>query len=61
MSNARFDALTWALIYGGLLVVSFSLFVLPGSASFGWTLLLVGAAATAAGIALVWVRSRRSP
>jgi hypothetical protein len=61
MSNARLEALTWVLIYGGLLALSLALFVLRDSAPFGWTLVVGGGAATVAGVVLIWLRSRREP
>ena len=58
MRTKTVEKWTWVLIYGGLLVLSLGLFVLPGSAGMGWALVLTGAAAAVAGGALVVARSR---
>ena len=60
MSNATLETLSWVLIYGGLLIASLGLFALRGNRAFGGLLIVGGALATAAGILLIWVRSRRS-
>ena len=59
MNKSRLGALIWVLIYGGLITVSVSLFVLRAEAEgLGWWMLAVGAAASVAGAALVVVRAR---
>ena len=58
MRTKSIEKWAWLLIYGGLLVLSLGLFVLPGSAGMGWALVLAGAAAAVAGGALVVARSR---
>ena len=58
MRTQTIEKWTWLLIYGGLLVLSLGLFVLPGSAGMGWALVLAGAAAAVTGAALVVARSR---
>ena len=58
MRTQTIEKWTWLLIYGGLLVLSLGLFVLPSSADTGWVLVLAGAAAVVAGVVLVVARSR---
>ena len=58
MRTKTLEKWTWLLIYGGLLVLSLGLFVLRSSADTGWVLVLAGAAAVVAGVALVVARSR---
>jgi len=60
MNKSRIGALIWVLIYGGLLTVSVSVFVLRAGAEevLGWWMLAVGTMASAAGAALVVVRAR---
>jgi hypothetical protein len=60
VSDARFDACTWACIYGGLLLLFLAPFGLRQGAAFGWALGAAGALATAAGATMIWRRSRRS-
>ncbi len=57
---ATIDKLIWALIYGGLLVVSLGVFVKRSAAGLGWTLIVLGTVVAVAGAVLVWVRSRMS-
>jgi hypothetical protein len=59
MSNLALERLIWVLIYGGLLAVCLGLFVRQGSEPLGWGFVLGGAATTAVGALLVWVRSKR--
>jgi LPXTG-motif cell wall-anchored protein len=59
MSTAKLETLIWVLIYGGLLLVVFGLFVQRTLPATGWTLIVVGAIVTVVGAVLIWVRSRR--
>jgi hypothetical protein len=53
------ERLVWILIYGGALAASLGLFVLRGGdAPLGGGLIAVGAVAAAAGLLLIWLRSR---
>ena len=58
MSPAALDKLIWALIFGGLLLFSLGLFVQQQAGALGFTIVLIGAALTVAGVVLIWVRSR---
>jgi hypothetical protein len=58
MPASKLETLTWVLIYGGLLLLCLGLFVQREMAAAGWTLVVVGALAAAAGAVLIWVRSR---
>jgi hypothetical protein len=59
MSTARLEIWIWVLIYGGLLAVGLGLSVQRGDGALGWGIVAVGAVASAAGVLLIWVRSRR--
>lgn len=59
MKTPTLDKLVWTLIYGGLIVVALGLSVQRADDAIGWVLVSAGAAATAAGAVLVFVRSRR--
>ena len=59
MSTSKLETLIWVLIYGGLLLVAFGLFVQRTMVATGWTLIVVGAIVTVVGAVLIWVRSRR--
>jgi len=61
MDNKTIEKWVWILIYGGLLVLSFGLFVVRGDAVFGRTLIGAGAAGVVLGALLIWIRSRRGP
>jgi hypothetical protein len=58
MTPATIEKLIWVLIFGGLLVLSLGLFVERQNMAFGWSLVVAGGALAAAGVVLVWVRSR---
>jgi len=55
------ERLVWILIYGGLLAVSLGLFLRLGTADghvLGLVLVIKGGIVAAAGVLLIWVRSR---
>ena len=54
----RLDALTWTLIYGGLLTPILGLWVESGDDDTSWLLVTAGTVAAATGIVLIYVRSR---
>jgi hypothetical protein len=57
------ERFVWILIYGGLLAVSLGLFLRLGAADghvLGYVLMVKGGIAAAAGVVLIWVRSRFS-
>lgn len=58
MKTSTVETLTWVLIYGGLLVASLGLFVQRAHDPLGWSLVVLGGLATAAGVVLIVVRSR---
>jgi hypothetical protein len=55
---ARLDTLAWVLIYAGLLTLVLGIASHDETAIGGWSLSVLGAIATVAGIVLVGVRSR---
>ena len=61
MDAKKIETLTWVLIYGGLLLLSLGLFLPDHVAGLRRTFIVTGSAATAAGVVLVWVRSRMKP
>ena len=61
MRHKTIEAWVWVLIYGGLLLLCLGLFVRRSEPSLGWSLGAVGGAAAAAGVALIWLRSRMRP
>jgi hypothetical protein len=61
MSNRGLEALVWALIYGGLLLLALGVFVQRQGGSFGWALIGIGGGVAAIGAVLIVVRSRRGP
>ena len=56
----RLDVLIWVLIFGGLLTLSLGLASHSSHVIAGWSLTAGGAIAAAAGVVLIWVRSRMS-
>jgi hypothetical protein len=61
MSTARVETLIWALIYGGLLALSLGWFLVPTRGPWGELLMSGGVIASAAGVVLIFVRSRMKP
>jgi hypothetical protein len=58
MSTSHIASLTWALILGGLLVLALGWTVRRNDAALGWALVAGSVVAIAAGVVLIWVRSR---
>ena len=58
---ARIDTLAWILIYGGLFALILGIASHDETVIGGWSLSIIGAAATVAGIVLIIVRSRLRP
>ena len=59
-NNRQLETLTWVLIFSGLGIAALGLFVhRGGEVHFGWVLIVAGLADTAAGVLLIWWRSRR--
>ena len=59
MSNPALEKLIWVLIYSGLLLACLGVFMLRTDAVVGWVIVVAGALDAAAGVVLIWVRSRR--
>ena len=57
-SLQRLHHLIWALIYGGLLTLVLGLATASTDNVVGWSLIVVGGIAAAAGIVLIDVRAR---
>lgn len=62
MASARaiawIERLVWTLVYGGLFTVVIGLATRSRDALTGWWLVALGALVAAAGVVLIWVRSR---
>jgi hypothetical protein len=61
MKTSTVEALVWVLIYGGLLLLCLALFVGRSDTLLGWHLGVIGAVSAAAGVVLIFVRSRMKP
>ena len=55
---ARLDTLIWTLIFGGLFTLVLGIASHDETAIGGWSLSVLGTIATAAGVVLIYVRSR---
>jgi hypothetical protein len=55
---ARIEKAIWILIYGGLFAVVLGIASRGVDIATAWSLGVAGALATAAGVVLIWVRSR---
>ena len=55
---ARLDALTWTLIFAGLLVLVLGIATHDEARIAGWSLSVLGGLAAAAGVVLIVIRSR---
>ena len=55
---ARLQTLIWVLIYGGLLTLVLGLSAQRLDDAIGWSMVVLGGIAAAAGAALIYVRSR---
>ena len=55
---ARLDKLVWTLIFVGLFMVVLGIASHDEAAIAGWSLTVLGGIATAAGVVLIYVRSR---
>ena len=55
---ARVERWIWVLLYGGLLTLVFGLVVEDRDFALGWSMVTGGGGAAAAGIFLIYLRSR---
>ena len=60
MSNKALEKLTWATIYGGLVLLMVGLWSLEGQPVVGGVLAWIGGGLVGFGAVLIWWRSRRS-
>ena len=58
MSTQRIEALTWVLIYGGLISLCLGWFMTPQQGPWGELMISGGVAAAIVGVVLIVVRSR---
>jgi len=58
MKPATAETLAWVLLYGGLLLAVLGLAVQRLDDALGWSMAVLGALAAAAGVVLIWLRSR---
>ncbi len=61
MNASKLETWVWVLIYGGLLVVVLGLAVEGSDFPLGWSMVITGGIAAAAGVVLIFVRSRLKP
>jgi O-antigen/teichoic acid export membrane protein len=59
MHNARMEKLAWILLYSGLLIAVLGWFLQGTAPLAGVALMVVGGLDAAAGVLLIWLRSRR--
>lgn len=59
MGNRALETWAWVLLYGGLFGVVLGVFVQPADPPLGAGLMVAGGIAAAAGIFMIWWRSRR--
>ena len=59
--KARIDLLAWVLIFGGMFAIAFGVASRPVAPATGWSVMVLGTCACAAGVVLIWVRSRLGP
>lgn len=58
---ARLHKVIWSLIFGGLLMLIFGIFVGKTDDVIGWTMVAAGGVMTVAGMVLIYVRSTLKP
>ena len=61
MKTATIETWVWLLIYGGMLLACLGLFVYRSEPALGWLLCIGGGTAAAAGVLLIFLRSRMRP
>lgn len=61
MTSKALEKWAWLLLYGGLFGVVLGLFVQRADGSLGAGLMVAGGIAAAAGMGMIWWRSRREP
>lgn len=60
MKPSKLYNLTWPLIFGGALVLMLGASTVSADASIGWPIVFLGGASVAAGVLLIYLRSRIS-
>ncbi|OYU00520.1 MAG: hypothetical protein CFE40_04335 [Burkholderiales bacterium PBB1] len=60
MKSPKIYNLTWPLIFGGALVLMLGASTVSADASVGWPIVFVGGVSLAAGVLLIYLRSRIS-
>ena len=55
---ARLHKIIWALIFGGLITIILGIFVGKADDAAGWVMVITGGVLTAAGAALIYMRSK---
>ena len=58
LDAARLDAIVWTFVFGGLLVVGVGIALQRNGVGYGWGVAVAGALVVAAGVVLLWLRSR---
>jgi len=60
MKTTRIEVWVWILVYAGLIVFGLGLSLRSSDASFGSVVAMIGGLLVAAGVLLIWIRSRMS-
>ncbi|URI11218.1 hypothetical protein MW290_19870 [Aquincola tertiaricarbonis] len=58
MKPQTVEKLVWVLLYGGIVLAALGYFVARGDENMGLVMQLGGGVAVAAGVLLIWLRSR---
>ncbi len=61
MQPKKVETLVWLLIYSGLLIAALGLFLSDSEPAAGSVIIAIGLADVAAGVVLIWLRSRMKP
>ncbi|MBT9487720.1 MAG: hypothetical protein IV093_09450 [Rubrivivax sp.] len=59
MHNPRMEKLAWIAVYSGMLIAVLGWFLQGAAPTAGLVLMVVGGLDAAAGVLLIWLRSRR--
>jgi hypothetical protein len=59
MSAGRMETVIWVLVYGGLALATVGMWWLGHGVGWPYVLVAVGLVLAAAGVLLIWLRSRR--
>src|SRR6185369_17971015 len=58
LAAAHLDVLVWTFVFGGLVVVALGIALVRNGAGYGWAVAVAGTLVVAAGVVVLWLRSR---